>query len=87
MPGRNVELVPGKRIVQTWRGSDFPERDQSTLTLTFARSTTGARVTLRQTDVPDDLAASYAQGWRDYYWTPMKAYFQGRQRTASRRGR
>ena len=87
LSGRNVELVPGKRIVQTWRGSDFPERDHSTLTLTLARSTTGARVTLRQTDVPDDLAASYAQGWRDYYWTPMKAYFEGRRKTASRRAR
>lgn len=87
LSGKNVELVAGKRIVQTWRGGDFPEDHHSTLTLTFARSTTGARVTLRQTDVPDDLAAGYAQGWRDYYWTPMKAYFEGRRKTASRRAR
>ncbi len=77
--GENVELVPGKKIVQTWRGDDFPAGHHSRLTLTFAKAPTGTKVTLVQTDVPDDLQASYAQGWRDYYWTPMKAYF-GRSR-------
>ncbi len=75
LTGTNLELVPGRRIVQTWRGGDFPGDQHSTATFTFAKAATGTKVTLVQTGVPDDLLASYAQGWRDYYWTPMKAHF------------
>lgn len=78
LTGTNVELTPGKRIVQAWRGSDFPGEHHSRLTLTFAKAPAGTKVTLVQTDVPDAFVASYAQGWRDYYWAPMKEHFSKR---------
>ena len=87
--GKNVKLVPGKRIVQSWRGGDFPEGHYSTATFILAKAGTGTRVTLHQTGVPDDLVANYTQGWRQFYWTPMKAYFRsraGRATHESRRG-
>ena len=35
--GKNVELVPGKRIVQSWRTSEFgPNDPDSTITVTLA---------------------------------------------------
>ena len=76
LSGTNLELVPGKKIVQAWRGSDFPGDHHSRLTLTFTASASGTRVTLVQTDVPDELVDEYAQGWRDYYWAPMKEHFR-----------
>ena len=27
--------------------------------------------------VPAEQADSYRQGWIDYYWTPLRAYFTG----------
>ncbi|MBI2983864.1 MAG: SRPBCC domain-containing protein [Chloroflexi bacterium] len=84
LTGTNVELAPGKRIVQTWRGTDFPDDHYSTATFTFARATSGTRISLVQTDVPDDLVSSYAEGWRDSYWIPMKRHFG---RTKVPRGR
>jgi hypothetical protein len=29
--------------------------------------------------VPASQADQYRQGWVDYYWTPLKAYFSARQ--------
>jgi len=34
----------------------------------------GTRITLRHSNLPVD-GTGYEQGWRDYYFTPMQAYF------------
>lgn len=34
----------------------------------------GTRLIFVHSDVPDDLADDLAQGWIDFYWTPLKAY-------------
>ena len=42
--GRNVELLPFRRIVQTWRTTEFPEgHEDSTLTVELTPIATGAR--------------------------------------------
>lgn len=75
LSGTNLELVPGERIVQSWRGSDFAEGHYSRLTLKLRKAGSATRVELRQDDMPDDLLAAYDQGWHDSYWRPMNAYF------------
>ena len=57
--GVNLELVPDEKIVQSWRGSDWPEGHYSKATFT-------------QTGVPENQYESISQGWSDYYWKPMK---------------
>ena len=73
--GKNLELAPGKRIVQSWRTSDFAAGDpDSTIAVTLTAAAGGTKVTL----VHSGLAAgseNYKDGWRDYYFSPMKAYF------------
>jgi len=32
----------------------------------------GARLTFTQSGVPDQHYRDISQGWRDYYWKPMK---------------
>jgi activator of HSP90 ATPase len=73
--GKNVELVPDKKIVQTWRYSDWPEGHYSTITYSLEPTANGTRLTFTQTDIPDDKYEDIKQGWIDYYWTPMKDYF------------
>ena len=73
--GVNLELVPGERIVQSWRTTDFADADpDSRVTLTLAKTADGAKLTLVHTDIPggqDD----YKTGWQEYYFAPMQAYF------------
>jgi activator of HSP90 ATPase len=70
--GVNLELVPDKKIVQTWRAEDWPEGHYSKATFTFTKVESGTKLKFTQTGVPEDQYASISQGWRDYYWAPMK---------------
>ena len=71
--GGNLDLVHDARIVQTWRASDWPEGHYSTVSFQFEAAKSGTHLTFTQTGVPEEQYEDVAQGWRDYYWTPMKA--------------
>jgi activator of HSP90 ATPase len=75
--GVNLELVPDKKIVQSWRYSDWPEGHYSTATFLLEPTVKGTRLTFTQTDIPDDKYEDIKQGWKDYYWQPMKAVLEG----------
>jgi activator of HSP90 ATPase len=76
--GKTLELVPGKRIVQSWRTTDFADEDpDSTIAIELEPTGTGARLTLLHCGVPDDHTDYENGGWRDFYFEPMKAYFLG----------
>jgi activator of HSP90 ATPase len=70
--GENLELVPDQKIVQTWRYSDWPAGHYSTATFTLEETDEGTRLLFTQKDVPDDKYEDIKQGWKDYYWKPMK---------------
>jgi activator of HSP90 ATPase len=70
--GVNLELVPDEKIVQSWRGSDWPEGHYSKATFILKKIEGGTQLTFIQTGVPEDQHDSISQGWRDYYWKPMK---------------
>ena len=70
--GVNVELVPDKKIVQTWRASDWPEGHYSQVTFSLKEVQGGTRLIFTQTGVPEEQYEDISQGWRDYYWIPMK---------------
>jgi uncharacterized protein YndB with AHSA1/START domain len=73
--GKNLELVPGKRIVQSWRTTQFTDKDSdSQITVTLAKAPGGTKVTLRHSTVPDGHDG-YKSGWKSHYFEPMKAYF------------
>jgi activator of HSP90 ATPase len=74
--GINLELEEGKRILQSWRTSQFEDTDpDSSIEVTFASSEAGTRITLNHWNVPDDQADDYESGWQDFYFTPMQEYF------------
>jgi uncharacterized protein YndB with AHSA1/START domain len=79
--GKNIELVPGKRIVQSWRTSEFTDADpDSTITITLAPAKGGSMLTLDHANVPDDQKSYEEGGWEDNYFAPMKEYFSARKR-------
>jgi uncharacterized protein YndB with AHSA1/START domain len=74
--GRNLELEPGKQIVQEWRASDFPKNAPSSrLEVKLARATGGTRVTLVHSEIPRGMGAGYLDGWKNFYFLPMKEHF------------
>ena len=74
--GRTLELEPDQRIVQAWRTSEFPvEAPNSRLEVLLEQVKNGTNVNLTHTGLPPDSASSYKQGWKDFYFTPMKDYF------------
>jgi activator of HSP90 ATPase len=70
--GVNLQLVPDKKIVQSWRASDWPEGHYSEVTFLFKEIEGGTHLTFNQTGVPEEQYDDVSQGWRDYYWAPMK---------------
>lgn len=74
--GKNVELDEGTRILQEWSTTQWPEGDPpSLLEWKFETKKGGTKVSLKHSKVRASQAASYEQGWQDYYFIPMKAYF------------
>jgi len=74
--GSTLELEPEQRILQTWRTSEFPEdAPDSRLEILFEEVAKGTKLTLIHSDMPEDQVDSYRQGWEDFYFKPMKAYF------------
>ena len=76
--GLNVDLVPDKKVVQAWRGSDWPEGHYSRATFSLRKVKNGTRLTFTQTGVPGQEYHGIRQGWRDYYWKPMKEMLEKR---------
>jgi uncharacterized protein YndB with AHSA1/START domain len=74
--GRTLELEPGRRIVQTWRTSDFPlGHADSRLEVHLLEVEGGCEVTIIHTEIPEGQGAKYETGWKDHYILPMAKYF------------
>jgi activator of HSP90 ATPase len=74
--GRNLALEKGKKIVQEWRTTEWPENTPSSrLEILLKKVKEGTELTLNHTDVPDDQAEDYRKGWINFYWDPLKKYF------------
>ncbi|MDA4128417.1 MAG: SRPBCC family protein [Thaumarchaeota archaeon] len=80
LEGSNKELIPDKKIVQKWRGSDWPEDWCSTATFQFKKAPKGTKMIFVQTGVPDNEYQSTSEGWVEYYWERMSQTLSKRTR-------
>lgn len=77
--GQNLELVPNKRILQSWRSTEFSkDSPDSYLLVKLEEINGGTKVSLVHSEIPQGQGASYKKGWKDFYFTPMKKYFIGK---------
>jgi uncharacterized protein YndB with AHSA1/START domain len=75
--GETRVMTPFTRIVQSWRTSEFPpESPDSLVEIKLEPTCLGALLTLDQSGIPDGQSKQYLEGWEDYYFWPMKAYFE-----------
>lgn len=74
--GKTMMLVKGKRIVQLWKTSEWPEGSPySMLDLRFEKKGNQTELTMIHSKVPKSQVKMYKEGWMEYYWNPLKDYF------------
>lgn len=75
--GKNLELEEGKRIVQEWVTTEWPENyPPSRLELSFKKVKGGTELSMVHSDVPAEQAEDLKEGWTEFYWKPLKDYFK-----------
>lgn len=80
--GRNLLLVPGKMIVQSWQAKHWKATDaDSILILYFSKARGGGRIDLVHANVPAHDQKGVTQGWPKYYWKPWKTYLRNRKKS------
>jgi activator of HSP90 ATPase len=70
---RNVELVPGRRIVQAWRSNSWPEGVYSIIRFELDGSGKRTTLTFDQSGYPDEAHEMLDGGWHKMYWEPLNA--------------
>jgi uncharacterized protein YndB with AHSA1/START domain len=74
--GKNLELARGRKIVQEWSTTEWPEGyPPSILTITLRKAGDGTELTMVHSRVPRSQMKEYADGWKEWYWNPLKEYF------------
>ncbi len=77
--GRNIELVPNRRIVQAWRVKMWPEGVYSIVTFDLQAQGSGTRLTMEHKGFPEDMRAHLSGempdgGWSRQYLEPLRKY-------------
>ena len=74
--GKNIELVKGKKIVQEWETTEWPDYPPSKAEFVLRKKGDGTELTMIHSKVPAEQAEEYKKGWTDFYWKPIKKYFK-----------
>ncbi len=71
LTGKNLKIVSGRMIVQSWRGNIWEEEDpDSIVTLIFSDTEEGAKIELVHAGTPDP----FPDRWEEIYWAPIREY-------------
>jgi activator of HSP90 ATPase len=72
--GRNVELVPGQRIVQAWRPASWDSGIYSIVKFDLKEQGSRTKVVLDHSGFPEGSFRSLDSGWHLRYWEPLKKF-------------
>jgi uncharacterized protein YndB with AHSA1/START domain len=71
--GKNLEFVPGKKIVQEWY---FGEQETPSIaTIIIHDHKHGSSVELRHTNIPDEDFENIVEGWNVNYFGSLDEFF------------
>src|SRR3989344_820723 len=75
--GKNIEVVPNKKLVQEWFSGnwDYP----SIVTFTLNEEKNAVKIDLLHTNVPDNEAKDIDEGWKEYFLGSLKKYLEKKQ--------
>jgi activator of HSP90 ATPase len=74
--GKNIEIDDQKKIIQTWRTTEFADdEDDSLVELNFTDLDGRTEIHMKHSNLPAH-GERYIDGWKDHYFAPMKDYFK-----------
>ena len=79
--GRNIELVPGRRVVQAWRSQDWGPGVYSLVRFTLTGGDGGTRMVVTHDAYPEGASPMYptwhqhlSENWPAFYFNPFRRY-------------
>lgn len=73
--GRNIELVPNRRIVQAWRPAAWDPGVYSIVRFELKPHNSETLIVLDHTGFPEGDFKHLEWGWKNHYWEPLKKSF------------
>ena len=73
--GRNVELVPGQRIVQAWRPTHWAPGIYSIVRFELKQQGKETLIVLDHTGFPEGEFDQLSSGWKLHYWKRLTKFF------------
>ncbi|EDW03548.1 activator of 90 kDa heat shock protein ATPase homolog 1 [Drosophila grimshawi] len=73
--GKFEELVPEKRIQQSWRLKNWSSGHYSNVTIELEETSSSTMMTLKQTGIPASEYDAMRTNWHRYYWHSIKQTF------------
>jgi activator of HSP90 ATPase len=76
--GYNIELVRAKKIVQAWHFAEdgWPDDHYSICSFNFDADGNKTKLEFVQTEVPEHKVEELKNGWKEFYWEPIKTYLK-----------
>lgn len=69
--GRQLELVPGQRLVQAWRSGSWAPGAYSIAKFELSQQGAGTKLVFEHVGFPQGQAEHLVAGWKGNYWEPM----------------
>jgi activator of HSP90 ATPase len=76
LSGIVVHLEKDRRIVLAWRASGWPAGHYSIAQFVLKKGGKSTRLEFSQFGIPSSDYADIVDGWKTYYWEPMKQYLE-----------
>ncbi|PFG03575.1 SRPBCC family protein [Bacillus sp. es.034] len=73
--GRNIELVPGVRVVQAWRAGNWDEGVYSLVKFEWNQQGSGTQLVFDHVGFPEGQGEHLTAGWHENYWKNLKKFF------------
>jgi activator of HSP90 ATPase len=74
--GRNIEILPDKRIVQAWRVSNWPDGVYSLVRFELDAEGDGTKLVFDHWGFPEGSRDHLDSGWTARYWEPLGKYLE-----------
>ncbi len=72
-----IVLERGRKVVHDWTTSEWPPGyPPSLVELTLRPKGGKTELTMVHSKVPAEQVERYTEGWKEFYWEPLKAYFR-----------
>jgi activator of HSP90 ATPase len=72
--GRNIELVPDRRIIQAWRAGNWAEGVYSIVRFELEGQGAETRLVVEHSAFPAEHREHLDGGWQKMYWEPLRKY-------------